>query len=657
MCGIAGIVAFNDGERPAAREVEGMIRRIHHRGPDGQGFYIDGPACLGHARLSIIDLASGAQPLANEDRTVWVTFNGEIFNYLELRRHLQKRGHAFSTRSDTEVIVHLYEEYGDDFPQHLNGQFAIALWDAKRHRLVLARDRVGIRPLFFVKQQRRLYFASEVKAIFACPEVPRALNVQGIGRVFTYWSALGAETVFAGVETVAPGCTVSFDARGRRTDKRYWDWQFPDRQALDGRSFQECLEGLDEVLLGSVQRQVRSDVPVGAYISGGIDSAMIVAYMARVLPGPLPTFSLRFADQEFDEGPYQRSVVEKFGTDHTEVTVGASDIGRAFESAVWHAESPMLRTAPVPMMLLAQSVRAHGIKVVLTGEGADETLAGYDIFREASIRRFWARLPESRMRPALLARLYPYLKASPAASAAYAQKFFGQELGSPERPGFGHWPRWHTTRRTLQFLNPDLRATIEFDYKATAEALLPDGHDKWHKLSTDQYLEAHTLLSGYLLNSQGDRPALAHGVETRVPFLDLKMLEYTNGLPSRFKLMGLKEKYILKALGRGKIPESICQRPKQPYRAPDSQSFFHKGVPSEQVAQAFDKKRLKEVGYFDAESACKLFDKCRRGKAIGFADNMAFVGIYSTLIVHEQFVEGCGENPASERSMPHAMVG
>ncbi len=657
MCGIAGIVAFSGGKPPAAREVDAMVARIHHRGPDGQGCYVDGRCCLGHARLSIIDLAGGTQPLANEDRTVWVTFNGEIFNYIELRRLLKKRGHAFSTQSDTEVIVHLYEEYGEGFARHLNGQFSIALWDARQRKLLLARDRVGIRPLFFHKGRDRLYFGSEAKALFACPEIPRALDWRGVARVFTYWGAPEPGTVFAGIESVRPGSIVIFSEDGRREDRQYWDWKFPDRGSYDPRDFEECLGGLDQALRGAVGRQVRSDVPVGAYISGGIDSAMIVSYMANILDGPLPTFSLRFADREFDEGSYQKAVASRFGTHHTEITVTTADIGRAFARAVWHAESPILRTAPVPMMLLSQRVREAGIKVVLTGEGADEVLAGYDIFREARVRRFWARHPGSRMRPALLGRLYPYLNANPATSQAYAQKFFGQDLESAGHPGFGHWPRWQTTQRALQFLHPDIRAEVGFDYKSEGGTPLPAHHEFWDKLCVDQYVEAHTLLSGYLLCSQGDRVALANSVETRVPFLDNKVVEYANELPARYKLMGLKEKYILKRLGRGRIPDAVCDRPKQPYRAPDSASFFQRGAADEGVAHAFEKRRLLEVGYFDAEAAGKLFDKCRRGKAIGFADNMAFVGIYSTMLLHEQFVERDGSEPCATDALPRVLAG
>ncbi|MHB1565354.1 MAG: asparagine synthase (glutamine-hydrolyzing) [Acidiferrobacter sp.] len=647
MCGIAGIFNADGGTPPRRSEVEAMIARIRHRGPDATGIYEHADVVLGHARLSIIDIVGGAQPMTNEDHSVWVTFNGEIFNYIELRRHLKKRGHVFSTRSDTEVIVHLYEEYGLEFAGHLNGQFAMAIWDSRRRQLVLVRDGVGIRPLFYTEHRGRLYFASEIKALFACPEVPRSIDTQAMAEIFTYWSTLGQRTAFSTVKALPPGHLMVFDVRGNQRRHCYWDWRFPPDGASDGRGLTECLAGLDSVLARSVHRQTRADVPVGAYVSGGLDSAMILSYLTQMVERPPQTFSLRFQSEEFDEGRYQKAVVDHFGTQHTEVVIGPGDIGRHFPAAVWHAETPILRTAPVPMMLLARAVRDQGIKVVLTGEGADETLAGYDLFREARIRRFWARDCQSRMRPALLARLYPYLKASPATTGAYAARFFGQDLGRAAEPGFGHWPRWQTTRRMLNYLNPDLRGTLSNDFREQPAVLLPREYAGWHTLSQDQYLEAHTLLSGYLLSSQGDRMALAHGVETRVPFLDPRVIEFANNLPPRYKLMGLKEKFILKALGRTRVPALICDRSKQPFRAPDSHSFFHNGLPLEHVAHVFNKKRLLEVGYFDAESVCKLFEKCRHGRAIGFADNMAFVGIYSAMLIYEQFIENDAARPYS----------
>ncbi|MDA8361461.1 MAG: asparagine synthase (glutamine-hydrolyzing) [Gammaproteobacteria bacterium] len=648
MCGIAGIVSTRQGRPPRQEEVEAMVGCLRHRGPDGSGVYVDETAALGHARLSIIDLAGGAQPLANEDRSVWVTFNGEIFNYIELKRMLRGLGHKFATNSDTEVIVHLYEEYGVDFVAHLNGQFAIGLWDARERCLVLARDRVGIRPLFFSVTGGRVYFASEIKALLVCPGVPRAADPVALTEIFTYWAPLDERTGFAGIRSLQAGHVAIFSADGRERQGRYWDWTFPSRSCSDRRTFAECMSGLDDVLMRSVQYQTRADVPIGAYVSGGLDSAMILAYLRRFHEDSIRTFSLRFSQAEFDEGRYQRDIITRFGTDHTEVVVGPHDIADHFATAVAHAELPILRTAPVPMMLLAAAVRKAGIKVVMTGEGADETFAGYDLFREARVRRFWARQPHSRMRPALLARLYPYLQDSPVAADAYAQRFFGQDLWGHGVPGFGHWPRWQTTRRLINYLSPDLRQAAREDYRGPPVARLPEGHASWAPLSLDQYVEAHTLLSGYLLSSQGDRMALAHGVETRVPFLDHRVVEYANGLPGRYKLMGLREKCILKELGRRMLPASICDRAKQPYRAPDSSSFFHNGKAHPRVADAFDRSNLLEVGYFDVEAVAKLFDKCRRGRAIGFSDNMAFVGIYSTLLWHARFIDGAGVRDAVE---------
>ncbi|MDA8389463.1 MAG: asparagine synthase C-terminal domain-containing protein, partial [Gammaproteobacteria bacterium] len=477
----------------------------------------------------------------------------------------------------------------------------------------------------------------------------------GLTEIFTYWAPLDERTAFAGIRSLRPGHVAIFSAGGHERQMLYWDWAFPPRSCHDRRTFGECLSGLDDVLMRSVQHQTRADVPVGAYISGGLDSAMILAYLRRFQQGPISTFSLRFDRPEFDEGGYQQKIVRRFGTDHTEVVIGPTDIADHFAAAVAHAELPFLRTAPVPMMLLAAAVRKAGLKVVMTGEGADETLAGYDLFREARVRRFWARQPDSTMRPALLARLYPYLQDSPATTGAYARRFFGQDLSGHATPGFGHWPRWHTTRRMISYLSADLREAAESNYRAAPVAHLPPGHASWTPLSLDQYVEAHTLLTGYLLSSQGDRMALAHGVETRVPFLDHRVIEYANGLPGRYKLMGLREKFILKELGRRMVPAAICDRAKQPYRAPDSSSFFRNGEADPRVAAAFEKRKLLEVGYFEVEPVVKLFEKCRRGQAIGFADNMAFVGIYSTLLWHERFMQHAGACTQAEPAAAQAV--
>lgn len=615
-----------------------MIETMHHRGPDGFGFYADADVALAHARLSIIDLAGGGQPIHNEDESVWVVFNGEIFNYIELRQQLECAGHRFYTDSDTEVIVHAYEEYGDDCLHRLNGQFAIAIWDKRARRLLLARDRAGIRPVFHTLVGGRLLFASEVKALLRHPDVPRRLNTAALGEIFTYWSTLPSHTAFTGVQALAPGhCLILQD--GRVEVRRYWDWTFPTHPIRADRSEDDYAAALHELLVDAVRLQLRADVPVGAYLSGGLDSSVITAMIKRYTDTSLRTFSIMFEDAEFDESAYQRQLVAHLDTTHTAVRCTRADIRDALPRMLWHAETPVVRVAPVPLMLLSQAVRNAGYKVVLTGEGADEVLGGYDLFKEAKIRRFWARQPHSKFRSAILGRLYPYLKHSPAATRAFRDEFFRQGFEHIDRPFFAHIPRWNTTRRIWQFFAPEVRQTLgaSDDYSAI-ESTLPHGMQDWPALGRDQYIEAHTLLSGYLLSSQGDRMAMANSVEGRFPFLDHRVIEFANRLPPQYKIRGLTEKYLLKRATRGLVPDAIRLRTKQPYRAPDAESFFDRGRPADYVDDLFAETRLRDIGLFDVGAVRKLFEKCRSGRAIGFADNMAFIGILSTLLVDALFV-------------------
>ncbi len=636
MCGIAGRLNWNAPIDPS--QLAAMIGRLHHRGPDGHGFYNKGPIGLAHARLSIIDLSSGDQPMCSEDGTVWVVFNGEIFNYLELRVDLLRRGHRFSTQSDTEVLVHLYEDHGDALVDHLNGQFAFALWDTARQRLLLARDRTGIRPLFHTRVPGGLAFASEVKALFALPEVPRRLDARALGEVFTYWAPLPPHAVFEGIESLPPGHVMTVDAQGTHL-RRYWDWTFPPAPIEADRSADAYAEELRDLLIDAVRLQLRADVPVAAYLSGGLDSSIVTTLIRHYTDTPLRTFSLTFDDAEFDESVWQQQLVNHLGTDHTTVHCTRADIAAAFPRAIAHTETPIVRTAPAPMMLLAAGVRAAGYKVALTGEGADEVFGGYDIFKEARVRRFMARQPGSRWRPRLLERLYPYLKHSPAAGRAMTERFFREGEAQFREPGFAHLPRWTTTRRIASFLSPEFHAAATaFNPLDAITPQLPADFSRWEPLCQDQYIEAHTLMSGYLLCSQGDRMAMAQSIETRFPFLDHRLIAFASRLPPRYKLMGLVEKYLLKHSMDGLLPDALRHRTKQPYRAPDSQSFFHNGVPVDYVAELFSAARLQEAGYFDQHAAIRLFDKARAGKVIGFGDNMAFVGILSTLLLHDQFI-------------------
>jgi asparagine synthase (glutamine-hydrolysing) len=643
MCGISGILNAHNGTQPTQQALRAMIARLHHRGPDGTGLHIDGPVGLAHARLSIIDLAGGDQPIHNEDKTIWVVFNGEIFNYLELRAELVTLGHHFYTQSDTEVIVHLYEQYGEKFVDYLNGQFAIALWDKRQQNLVLARDRTGIRPLFYTEVAGRFIFASEVKALFALPEVNRALDVSALNQICTYWSPLAPRTVFEGVKSLPPG-HIMVIANGKTEINRYWDWDFSDVAPSQNRSEADYADELRELMIDAVRLQLRADVPVGAYLSGGLDSSIITSLIHNFTDTPLRTFSLTFEDAEFDESSHQQELVKFLGTEHTSLQCKKTDIAAAFPRTIFHTETPIVRTAPTPLMLLSQHVRESGYKVVLTGEGADEVFGGYDLFKEAKIRRFISRQPESKMRPRILERLYPYLKNSPASGRAFTQSFFSEGMEHRDQPFFAHIPRWTTTRRIGQFFSASTVEKIgQVDPHAALLATLPRDINNWPPMGRDQYVEAHTLMTGYLLCSQGDRVAMANSIEGRFPFLDHRVIEFANRLPPQLKMRGLTEKYLLKKSMTGLLPESVRTRTKQPYRAPDCASFFDAGKPVDYAADLFSASKISNAGYFDATATNKLFEKCRAGRAIGFADNMAFVAILSTMLLHEQFIVNSGE--------------
>ncbi|HEY5997784.1 MAG TPA: asparagine synthase (glutamine-hydrolyzing) [bacterium] len=636
MCGIAGVLNGVSREPVRREQLQHMIGVLRHRGPDGFGFFQGEGVGLAHARLSIIDLEGGWQPIHNEDKRVWIVFNGEIFNYLELREALVKLGHVFYTRSDTEVIVHLYEEYGIDCVQHLNGQFAFAVWDKGRERLFLARDRVGIRPLFYTRVGGSLLFASEVKSLFTDPRVSRTIEPRALDQVFTFWMTVPPQTAFAGVQELPAGHVMVVE-KDVETTACYWDPDF--RQEQPPRREAEYAEELRALLLDATRLQLRADVPVGAYLSGGLDSSVIATLVRRFSDTPVRTFSVNFSDEAFDERGYQQEVVDHLGTDHSSITCTGRDIGAAFPDVIWHAEKPILRTAPTPLMLLSRLVRESGYKVVLTGEGSDEILAGYDIFKEAKIRRFLARAPESTFRPLILKRLYPYLEKSPVRSVRYGEAFFNADVSGYPEAFYAHVPRWNTTRKTKVFFSDPLKSALHgYDNLQALAPLLHERLPQYDYLSQAQYLEIKTLLSGYLLCSQGDRMAMANSVEGRFPFLDHRVMEFCFALPPGLRMRALTEKYLLKKSVRDLLPQSITRRTKQPYMAPDAQSFFH-AQPLDYVDDLLSENRLRRAGYFNPTAVAMLAKKCRQSQVLGFKDNMALVGILSTMLLHDQFVE------------------
>ncbi len=636
MCGIAGLLNFDDAPIDPER-VERMSSALSHRGPDDRGLYVDGRIGLAHRRLSIIDVAGGLQPMSNEDETLWITFNGEIFNYVELRAELISRGHRFATRSDTEVILHLFEEYGEDCVQRLNGQWAFAIWDVNRRRLFLSRDRLGVRPLFYTTFAGHTFaFASEIKALFENPEVSRAVDLEGLDQFFTFWTPLTPRTMFAGVSEIPPGHSLMVSG-GQSRLSCYWR---PDYQSRETLTDQQHADRLLDLLIDATRIRLRADVPVGAYLSGGLDSTVTTALVKRFTTTPVRTFSVTFEDAEFDESRYQREAIERLDTEHETFHCTGDDIARAFPDVVWHTEKPVLRTAAAPMFLLSRLVRDRGYKVVVTGEGADEMLGGYDIFKEAKIRRFWSAFPESTVRPRLLRRLYPYMENIQAQPPAYLQAFFRVTADDCRDPFFSHLPRWGLTSRLKLFYSNEVRAQLgRYDAVADLRAQLPAAYPTWDGFSQAQYLETAHLLPGYILSSQGDRMAMAHAVEGRFPFLDHRVVDLASSIPPSLKMKALQEKHILKRATAGLIPSSITRRKKQPYRAPDAKSFFNaqRDTP-DYVRELLSPDRLREDGVFNPLAVERLVSKVRAGKALGVKDNMAFVGILSTQLLVHRFI-------------------
>jgi len=650
MCGIAGALRLHNKE-PVDRDLLiSMVAMLRHRGPDEFGLYQGREVGLGNARLSIIDIEGGQQPISNETRTLWIVFNGEIFNYVELRERLKSSGHRFSTTTDTEVIVHLYEEHGEECLKHLNGQFAFALWDSRSETLFMARDRLGIRPLFYTIADGTLYFASEIKALLAAQEVRASLDPQALAQVFTFWSPSPSRTIFQGIRSIPPGHIMRV-RNGRKTIAPYWRLHFPQTSVRKDRvPVEDRIAELHDLLVDAARIRLRADVPVGSYLSGGLDSSAITALILRFFNNRLRTFSVSFEDAAFDESFHQRAVVRHLDTEHEEVLCTMGEIGRRFPDVIWHGEAPILRTAPAPLLILSGLVRRSGYKVILTGEGADEMLCGYNIFKESKVRRLWAREPNSKLRPLLLRRLYPYLAQSPARAEAYMQRFFAKGLQETNLPHYSHYIRWENTKVLRRLFSRDLRSEIE-DYDPVDEYIgrLPDEFDRWEPLAQAQYIEITLFMSEYLLCSQGDRMAMANSVEGRFPFLDHRVVEYCSSLPPRLKLLGLHEKYILKEAMKEYLPTGTIKRPKQPYRAPIHHSFFRTDKPGHRldyIDELLSPASIASTGCFQPEGIERLVKKCKASQDISERDNMALAGVLSTQLIDHLFLKEFRTSPA-----------
>lgn len=636
MCGIAGLYNYHSTFEPMEESVKKMLSLIKHRGPDESGIYLNHNVAIGSVRLSIVDLTTGTQPLSDASQNYWIVYNGEIFNYPELRADLIKKGIKLKTHCDTEVVVQMYALYGEKCLNQFNGQFAFCIWDKNKKELFFARDRVGIRPLYYWYKDGQFAFCSEIKGLFSLEKVERSISSESMSQIFTFWTTLTPSTPFKDIHELQPGHCMLVNSKGIEI-KKYWSLEFPSNKNSQATNISDSIEELRNLLHDSVKIRLRADVPVGAYLSGGLDSSVTTGIINEIDSNVLNTFSIGFKEKAYDETLYQQEAAKYFNTNHIAITCTPEEIADNFAQTIWHSEYPLLRTSPTPMFLLSKKVRENNIKVVITGEGADEFLGGYNIFKEAKIRRFWAKEPESKVRPKLLTKLYPYIPLINQSTDIALKMFFGYKLTETHNPLYSHLLRWNNTGRIKSFLSNDFVSMNGHNPLDDIIKSLPENFDDWSDLAKSQYLEATIFMSGYLLSSQGDRMSMGNSVEGRYPFLDYRMIEFCSKLPDNFKLNSLDEKFILKKMSLGKIPESISQRPKQAYRAPIAASFCKKDTP-DYISELLSESIIKSYGIFDPLKVNNLIANVRKQDTISEIDQMAITGILSTQLLNLMFV-------------------
>jgi asparagine synthase (glutamine-hydrolysing) len=651
MCGIAGtFVASPDvASLPVLLTMAGELA---HRGPDGTGAYLDGRFGMVNTRLAVIDLEGGDQPIGDERGRYWAMQNGEIYNYVELRAELAALGHRFETSSDTEVLVHAYEEWGAECLPRLNGEFAVAIWDRRSRELFLARDRFGVRPLFLTGAGRGLAFASEVKALLRRPGAVRRLDPLGLVDTFTLWSTLPDRTAFEGVRELRPGHYLRWGPEGLLEERSWWDLSFEPREPA--RPDEDLARELRDLLREATRIRLRADVPVAAYLSGGIDSSLLVALAREVLGDGVTSFGVGFRDERFDESTWQDLAAGALDSRLTRITVGDGDVADALPRVVELAEKPTLRTAAAPMFRLSAAVREAGLKVVLTGEGADEIFAGYDTFREDRIRRAWARRPTERWRGLPLVRQNAFLGNDLGRAAPFLLRFYERGLTETGDPLYSHRLRFANIGRALRLFDRDVlrEAARRGDPLERLEASLPPAFAGWSPLARAQYLEVRTVLQGHLLHGQGDRMLMGHSVEGRFPYLDHRVVEFAGALPDRLKLRGLREKHLLRRAAAPLLPAAITARRKHPYRAPIATVLTGPGGP-DYVEELLSARGLGGAGLFSVTTTGDLLRKCRSGAAVSETDEMALVGVVSTMLLHRRFV---AEPPPARPAVPTRVV-
>jgi asparagine synthase (glutamine-hydrolysing) len=660
MCGIAGIIDLSGEGRPApSGAIQAMAQAIYHRGPDEDGFLERPGLAFASRRLSIVGLADGRQPIHNEDGSVSVVFNGELFDYPEMRAELAGRGHHFATHCDTELIPHHWEDHQEDFFPHLRGQFAFALWDSRRRRIILARDRFGICPLYWTRQDDWLLFASEIKALLASGMVEARPDPHGINHLFTFYALPGPATCFEGVQLLPPGhyLRIQLGANGERaqvSERIYWQIDFPDRGQEDySRNAKQLTDQFEQVLFGAVTRRLRADVPVVSYLSGGVDSSVVVALASHVRGSAIPTFTVRITRPDLDESAEASLVARHIGVEPVVVDCGPDEVLDNYPALIRAAEGPVIDTACTALLMLAREVHKRGYKVALTGEGADEWLAGYP-WHKINWLLSWLDMVPGWPLSQLGRRAFVRLTGAPTFTWEYARR------AQAAVGGYNGWLDIYglMSMSKLRFFSPWMMQVAGEHPPYEDLGFNVERMRRWHPLNRELAVGARIQLAGLLLNAKGDRVAMNSSVETRYPFLDEAVFDFLARVPPRWKLRGLRDKALLRRLAERWVPRSVARRHKAMFRAPfDS---FHLEQAPAFVGQLLSPESLRRTGYFQPEAVehwRKTFRNLRGRTAQRLSVEMGLVGVAATQLWHHTFIDGSlADLPSSAIRYPPSAI-
>ena len=601
MCGIVGIVKFDSHERVDEARLTRMCRVLRHRGPDGEGVFADGPAGLGNRRLAIVDVAGGHLPMASEDESIWIAYNGEIYNHAALRPGLQARGHRYRTQSDTETVLHLYEEDGDRCVERLQGMFAFAIWDRARQRLLLARDRLGIKPLYYAVTDKELVFASEIKAILASGAVRPALNEAVLPELLAMRFVAGQETLFHGIRKLLPGRTLSWSERDGIQDRRYW--RLPAELRETPATLAEAAREVRARLEAAVRSHLMSDVPLGLFLSGGLDSSGLAALMAPMAVDPIRTFAVGFAEQDANELEYARLVARAVGAEHREVVVSPAEFFSALPRLIWHEDEPIAFPSSVPLYFVSRLAQEH-VKVVLTGEGADELFLGYPWYAVTRWNERLGRVYRAATPRSIRDRVRAAIPGLPARLRRYARRTF---LALEPTPRGLFYENFAVFPDALQRrLLADGRLTARDPY---ADALRCYAEAPGGTVDRMSHADLQTYLTELLMKQ--DQMSMAASVESRVPYLDHEFVEYAAALPARYKLRGWRTKAVLRAALQDCVPSAILARRKMGFPVPVGRWLRGPFWPA--VEEFVLGPRALGRGLFDPSSLKRLAEEHRTG--------------------------------------------